>query len=90
MALYSYQLRHGDNSIQFDHVWMTELAHDGCLLQELGLDGVVLPSSAHLHCHLHWLHKLLRPFCQVDCPKLTTANVLHDPDNTSACVFSEC
>ena len=57
----TYLLRHCDYSIELHNIDVAKLAHDGRLLQELGLDAFIGASSADLHCHLHGLYVVLLP-----------------------------
>ena len=74
----SYRLSHCDHSVQVDHVAVLELAHDGCLLEELDLCTLIRARLECLHCHLHCSHGR-QPLPLVHRTKLPRTQVLVNP-----------
>ena len=74
----THRLSHSDHSIQLHHVWVTELSHDGCLLQELDLVHLLHSWVQRFQCHFHITPRWL-PHPLVHCPKLAWAKMIQNP-----------
>ena len=74
----AYWFPNCDHSMKHHHIWMLELSHDGCLLQEL---HSVFFQRSRLKCRYGHLHSTPRrlPHPLVYCPKLTRAEMLNNP-----------
>ncbi len=76
----TYWFSDSDNSVQSDEVGVSELPHDGGLLEEPDCGLLVGPCSEHFDGHLH-LPLLSAPYSLTHGAKLTRAQMTHHPGN---------
>ncbi len=81
----SHRLSHSDHTHQLDDIGVSELTHNGCLLEELDLVYFIC-TLVSLHCHLNTSSWTL-PNTFTHSTKCTTAKKLCDPVEKHALIL---
>ena len=68
-----------NNSIQPDHIWVAELAHNGRLFEQF-VPVLLLLTVEGLHSHLDWSPRRACPLSLVNHPKLPLPQLLQQGD----------